>query len=329
MNDWGRWGWVNDEGLITFWLAMQFFRTGREDYLEAFAAMARHVRDVDTVHTQSTPRSEIIAAEPYTEFRYTEYVNRRGTGHRHNVQHWGDGYVGTRVSISIAQRLYYYLTGDGRTRDVIDEVYESNVGPEHGKAIDSTSSILYSLLTKWELSGDEKYKDMFAAFLEVCYEYQEKSGGYFPSEFFFDYLNRKPLGEFDGKAEGTFYHYFGFLHALLDYYELTGDERLKEAFIRLAELSTEERSYGRRRQFLLRSIGYRLSGDEKYRQLILQNLQGIMDRPLVPREREDWIGPTATARAVSSMGFAIGGIPYAMEAIGSEEGTKPPERKSE
>jgi len=58
-------------------------------------------------------------------------------------------------------------------------------------------------------------------------------------------------------------------------------------------------------------------------------LQGIMDRPLVPREREDWIGPTATARAVSSMGFAIGGIPYAMEAIGSEEGTKPPERKSE
>ena len=49
-----------------------------------------------------------------------------GLGTRHNVQHWGCSAKQVRISTAVYRRIYYYLTADERTGDVMRELLDAD-----------------------------------------------------------------------------------------------------------------------------------------------------------------------------------------------------------
>ncbi|MGT2784247.1 exo-rhamnogalacturonan lyase family protein [Streptococcus merionis] len=98
--DFGGYAWQNNELVPTIWLWLYFLRTGRSDVFELAEAMTRHTSEVDIYHSG-----------PYS-----------GLGSRHNVIHWGCQAKETRISMAWLHRYYYYLTGDERIGDILEEV---------------------------------------------------------------------------------------------------------------------------------------------------------------------------------------------------------------
>jgi len=145
--DEGGYAWINSEGLPEQWLYLAFFRTGRLDYLEAAHAMTRHNRDVDMYHLGRW----------------------KGYGTRHNVNHWGDTDKEWRISMPLSKRWHFYLTGDGWTREVMEEttrVYQKH-GVRRTALAPSMTSALSALLTKWELSGRDEDRAVVANMVDV------------------------------------------------------------------------------------------------------------------------------------------------------------------
>lgn len=104
-NDWaydnGRWGWSNTEGLPNLFLLHEYLRHGNRSVYFATEALARHSRDVVT-------RQEGMWL---------------GRGTRHGVQHWSDGNHDERQTTVTEYRVHHLLSGDARTRDVINHLY--------------------------------------------------------------------------------------------------------------------------------------------------------------------------------------------------------------
>jgi len=319
MNDWGRWGWVNDEGLITYWLMWQFLRTGRPEYFKAAAAMTAHVRDIDVKHTQ---------AYPWGPAGQYEYRDVRGFGHRHNVHHWGDAYLGPRVANPLAWRLHYYMTGDGRTRDAIDEVYQANVLESKVWAgCDSMPTALYALYAKYEMTGGVEYKRKIEAFLAEYCDFARQHG-YFPSNSAWDFAADQPKEAFSGNgAESFFWHSFGMGNFLIEWYSLTGDEKLKEALVKHAYATLTVTGWSKDFcHFQMLAIGWALTGDEVFGRRIAELLaQHVDDTPIVPRQRAEWFGPEAYVgcKTISMIGFVMSGLPYVTGAVPDEKSLWP------
>lgn len=102
--DIGGFAWQNTELVPTYWLWLYFLRTGREDVFSLAEAMTRHCSEVDIYHLG-------------------EY---QGLGSRHNVRHWGCSCKEPRISMAGHQRFLYYLTGDLRLGDIMDEVKDAD-----------------------------------------------------------------------------------------------------------------------------------------------------------------------------------------------------------
>lgn len=97
--DMGGYAWDNTELLPTYWLWLYFLRTGRGDVFDMAEALTQHTQDVDVYH----------------------FGPLRGLGSRHNVEHWGDSCKEARIAMAGHHRAYYYLTGNLRTGDVLDD----------------------------------------------------------------------------------------------------------------------------------------------------------------------------------------------------------------
>ncbi len=98
--DIGGCAWQNTELVPTYWLWLYFLRTGREDVFSLAEAMSRHTSETDIYH----------------------FGPLKGIGSRHNVRHWGCSCKEPRVSMAGHHRPMFYLTGDRRIGDVLDEV---------------------------------------------------------------------------------------------------------------------------------------------------------------------------------------------------------------
>ncbi|KPM43956.1 hypothetical protein AK830_g2604 [Neonectria ditissima] len=98
--DVGGYAWDNSELSTDLWLWLYFLHSGRADVFRVAEAMARHTAEVDVYHAG----------------RF------RGFGTRHGVQHFSDSSKQLRISNPLYRRVYYYLTGDERTGDLIAEL---------------------------------------------------------------------------------------------------------------------------------------------------------------------------------------------------------------
>ncbi|HZG84008.1 hypothetical protein [Paenibacillus sp.] len=151
--DIGGCAWQNTELAPNIWLWYMFLRSGREDIFRLAEAMTRHTSEVDVYHLG-------------------EYA---GLGSRHNVIHWGCGCKEARISMAGLHRYYYYLTGDERLGDILDEVKDSDYAagdldpmrsylakdeyPTHVRIGPDWAAFASNWLTRWERFEDTAYRD--------------------------------------------------------------------------------------------------------------------------------------------------------------------------
>jgi hypothetical protein len=155
--DVGGYAWDNSELSPDLWLWYQYLRTARADVFRLAEAMTRHTGDVDVYHLGRW----------------------KGLGTRHNVQHWGCGCKQLRVSNAAYRRIYYHLTADERTGDLLDELAapeatflvldplrkvraDPYVPAAHALSVGlgtDWGSLAAAWLSRWERHGDEHARD--------------------------------------------------------------------------------------------------------------------------------------------------------------------------
>jgi len=210
----GRWGWTNTEGLPGLLMQIEYLRTGDRDTFFFAEAMARHVRDVDMRHAGMW----------------------FGRGTRHGVQHWSDGNHEERQTTNSEFRYHYFLTGEARSRDfsklLYDEIYSQRDVSIHA----AHSGRMQGLLTWWLMTGSddaasilERYVPCFIIDEGICISPNVQ----FPEV-------ECASQERDRNGGSMFFWTFGAAHGLIDYFNLTGHEGLRDAFIRLADHVMEQ-----------------------------------------------------------------------------------------
>jgi hypothetical protein len=100
--DVGGFAWDNSELSPDLWLWYSYLRSGRADVFRLAEAMTRHTGEVDVYHLG----------------RF------QGLGTRHGVQHWACSAKQVRISTAIYRRIYYYLTADERTGELMRELVD-------------------------------------------------------------------------------------------------------------------------------------------------------------------------------------------------------------
>ena len=148
--DVGGYAWDNTELAPTYWLWLQFLRTGSEEVFSLAEALSRHAADVDQYH----------------------FGPMQGLGSRHNVRHWGCPCKEPRVSMAGHHRPLYYLTGDRRIGDCLEDTLRApeSLGAmpwftRSGKGITLRSgpdwaALVSNWMTAWERTLDPKWKTM-------------------------------------------------------------------------------------------------------------------------------------------------------------------------
>jgi hypothetical protein len=166
--DIGGYAWDNSELSTDLWLWYSYLRTGRADIFRLAEAMTRHTGEVDVYH-----------AGPF-----------KGFGTRHGVQHWSDSSKQPRVSNAAYRRIYYFLTADERTGDLMRELLESDAdlhkvdigrklrpsstpgalptsvpSPKPYPLVEASfgtvwGSLVAAWLAEWERTGDARWRDM-------------------------------------------------------------------------------------------------------------------------------------------------------------------------
>ena len=97
--DVGGYAWDNSELSTDLWLWYFFLHSNRLDVYRIAEAMTRHTGEVDVHHLG----------------RFAPL------GSRHNVMHWGCSAKQMRISTAANRRIYYFLTGDERVGDLMNE----------------------------------------------------------------------------------------------------------------------------------------------------------------------------------------------------------------
>jgi hypothetical protein len=204
----GRWGWTNSEGLPNLFLQSEYLRNGNRAVYFASEAMARFARDVVVRHDGKW----------------------LGQGTRHGVQHWSDGNHEERQTTSTEYRLNYFLSGDGRTKDVVDKLYDQYYTKTPVEYEAAHSGRWGGLYFHWEMSGSPEEGNTLRKYAET---FVKPEGLYL-----------RPVVKFPGAIlqnrpktpeNPMFFQYYGALHYLIEYQMVTGDEKLKYALIAEAD----------------------------------------------------------------------------------------------
>ncbi|WP_341939468.1 exo-rhamnogalacturonan lyase family protein [Marinimicrobium sp. C2-29] len=189
--DIGGYAWDNSELSPDLWLWYSFLRSGDPGTFRLAEAMTRHTRDVDIYHLG----------------RF------RGLGTRHNVQHWGCSAKQLRVSTAAYRRFHYFLTGDDRTGDVLDEVVDAGEaltrvdptrklpnrdpvpGPERMQVGTDWGSVAANWLTAWERTGDDQYRERLVGAMRTIGAHPD---GFFAGTYGFDPDTKELIAPPDG-----------------------------------------------------------------------------------------------------------------------------------
>ncbi len=174
--DWGGHAWDNTELGAPLWLWYSFLRTGRADLFRLAEAHARNTSETDVYHLGPMD----------------------GLGTRHNVIKWGDGAKEARISQAAHWRVFYYLTTDERTGDIMHDLARADLaavrydpmreaepqipGEPHFDARIRLGPDWFALagdwMTEWERTGDTQWRDRILAGVDsiVAMPYWLESG---------------------------------------------------------------------------------------------------------------------------------------------------------
>ncbi len=219
-NDWaydnGRWGWSNTEGLPGLFLQHEYLRHGNRVVYFAAEAMARRSRDVVTRHAG----------------RWL------GGGTRHGVQPWSCGNHEERQTTITEYRLHYFLSGEPRSREVIEKLYREVYSKKPVDVDAAHSGRLGGLFFHWELSGSPTEAETLRRYTHAFLS---------PEGLYVEPVLRFPGPEAEAPARmlnsgSMFFHAFGGLHALLEYQQTTGDEAIRNALVQFANAALADQA---------------------------------------------------------------------------------------
>lgn len=217
-NDWaydnGRWGWQNTEGLANLFFQNQYLRTGGRALYFASEAMARQSRDVILRHSGKW----------------------MGRGTRHGVQAWSDGNHEERQGSPTEFKLNYFLSGDGRTRDVEEHMYR-NYYTKTDVTVDAAHSArLGALLMHWEMTNDLSEAEVLQKYVE---SFCSPDGLYVTPQVRFPGAASIAPPQ-DLNSGSMFFHTFGGMHAIIEYYQITKNAKLRDAIIKMADAALKD-----------------------------------------------------------------------------------------
>lgn len=293
-HDWafdnGRWGWGNTEGMPGLFMQLQYLTSGDRDLYFLTEALARHSLDVDMRH----------AGKWF------------GRGTRHGVQHWSDGHHGERQTCHSEFRFYHYLSGDMRCRDFAKEIAEKYYLQEDCPKKDAHAARLYGLLTYWEMTGERRVGDALRRYVHAL---TAPEGLYGDCHVAFPEIKR--TNDQGLNTTSMFWKWFGAMHALIEYHQLTGDARARDAIIRYADVPNTSK--------LALAFAIRHAPDPpKYRKALVDTLLKNRDAyrtayRIVSSDPARWTGPGAFFVGNVPMGlFWVNEEGYVMSALGEE-----------
>ena len=293
--DWGRWGWINDEACVTYMWMIHAFRARRKDYYRLYEAMCRHVMDVDMIHTHAYP-------EARKRGRSRVLTTVWGKGKCYNCQHWGDGYIGMRVTNPVGWRVLFYHSGYERARDCSLMVLRQTELSWRDN-VSGTGSKIHALIYAWETSrpGTEEaahYRKAVLGLARVIAEHLKETGQ-FPDDIPFDYAKARPSER--GKprknaSQSFFLHTFGLTYGLEEVYDATKEEFLKEALVRFGRAAGKRGSGWSWGYCLMRAVGtaYRFSGEPEFKRTLEEMFKvhrNFETGLRIPADRASWDNP--------------------------------------
>jgi len=212
--DRGGYAWLNNEFMMCEAMWHAYLYTGDHARYRFAEAMTRHTGDVDMYHLGRLA----------------------GHGIRHNVNHWGCLDKERRMTVPLNKRIYYFLTGDEHTRDLVYLIYDTLCEEPLRKEAMDVGVGGYALLFLWETTGDPKYGEILknAAETFCAGRVNERA---FPDLVDLDFRTGLGAGVPDSAAHaGFFLLMFGPMHILVDSVDLTESEAVRAALLEWAEM---------------------------------------------------------------------------------------------
>ena len=226
--------------------------------------------------------------------------------HRHNAQHWADSYTPARGGHPVGAKIYYYLTGSEWARDTLDTALAMSI---RGVNSELDGPAAQSYLCAWERTGDARYRDMLLQKL-IDSGMSDKQGGW----------NTMMVAAF-----GTY-------DAMIEYMELTGDDRFVPTVREFAVNCVRPEIFNHwawpGSYFRIYGEALRITGDKQWAEALdkaLAEWQVSMGRCGSALPRDEWPGRyestlgwgyySGPVPGVGTDANTLRDLPFAMEAM--------------
>jgi len=292
VRDFGRWGWAcgDSVGRLAYALMLQAVRKCTRKDIEFAEKYLYSVHDVCSTHSEAYPH----------HFR-KRFIYIKGASHRHGAWPWAGPYCGARGSHPVGAKIYYFLTGEGHAKDILEEMTQLAITNPHGGEGDGPLGInAQCFLYQWEATGDDKWRQMLKAELDNSRGLRTATSGWLVM------MNAA----------------FGIYNALEEYMDLTGDYSYAQLAADYADRAmpkvmrdswTWPDGY-----FRVYACGYNYSGNKKYIKALQQSLPIFVNKTMASiagrTPEKDWPGVTGGPRDYVD-GNVIRDIPFALYSL--------------
>ena len=246
--------YANNEPAEDFMFWMQFMRTGNRDYYLAGEAMSRHTMDVDNTHWPTNGYAEYRgdtndAIDWWRAKKDSSGSPYLGMGRRHGDQQW-TSMLSAHVWVP-GWVASYYLSGYHRGLEIARltaDYYQRRIFGKHGLTGRRLYLSVWNLVAVYDATKDQAIRAELDDRVDRMLVLQDEQGGSLVMDRY-------------GYAQVYVARGLG------KYYQLTGDERVREALIRHARWVRDNPPLNHEMESYLSSIstmllGYQLSGDE-------------------------------------------------------------------
>ena len=293
--EFGRWGWANGDskGRLTYALMLQAVRRCTRGDFEFGESIIAHIHDVCCTHTTA-----------YPHHNGTTFRNIAGAAHRHGAWPWACPYVGIRGAHPVGAKIYYFLTGEGHAKDILDELTRLAVRfPNGGEGDGPLGPNAQIFLYQWETTGDDAWRKRLKAELDTS-----------------DLLRKADSG-WDCMMAAA----FGILNALEEYIDLTGDESMRPLAASFADRcmpAKMKRHWTWGGYFRVYAPAHNFTHDIQYRAAV-EEMLGVLCSKVrgslafrVPREH--WPGPPGGPQPFIDANI-IRDVPFALHSLHLDE----------
>jgi len=287
--EFGRWGWANGDSLgrLAYALMLQSVRTARRTDLEFAEKYLYNIHDVCTIHSPAYP-------EHFRTFMYF-----KGASHRHGAWPWACPYTGIRGSHPVGAKIYYFLTGEGRIRDVLAEITQLAIKrPSGGMGDGPLGPNAQAFLFEWETTGRDEWRRRLEKEI-VNSGLKDAKGGWLVM------MNAA----------------FGIYNALEEYMDLTGDYTMRPLAAKFADEAMPakmKRHWTRLGYYRVYAAAYNQTGEEKYRAAIEEMLPlyvaAVAASAPAKLPEASWPGPAGGPKFFAN-GNCIRDIPFALYSL--------------